>query len=256
MTTFYDVLKRVARQITDARAGVSTGGSTTTLVDAALDAPNDYYNGGLLFVDQATPVIKKITDWASATFTFTFATGTAVAAATAYTVVNERFPLDVIKNAINQCLIEDVGAIMMVDESIVAEDDTERYALPDGVYDVRRVEIGEEDGEWNVNYRWQEELGELRFIDDKPSEGDTIRVHYAATHDELIDLDDELDSRLNLDMVIYSACVHALQWRIEKVRENEPGLKDKLSFFESKAMFAKSRMGNYLLNKDPFHSRF
>lgn len=253
--TFYELIRSVAKQLMEARSSAATGGSTTTLVDALLDAPNDYYNGGLLFVDHATPVINKITDWASATFTFTFATSTAVTATTKYTVVNERFPLDVIKNAINQCLVEDVGAIMMVDESIVAEDDTERYALPDGVYDVRRVEIGTEDETWNVNYCWQEELGELRFLNDKPSEGETIRVHYVATHEELIDLDDVLDDRLNVDMIVHAACVHALQWRITKVRENEPGLKDKLAFHELKAAFAKSRMGNRLLNRDPIHSR-
>lgn len=253
--TFYELIRSVAKQLMEARAGIATGGSTTTLIDTNLDAPNDYYNGGLLFVDHTVPVINKITDWASATFTFTFPTSTAVAAGIKYTVVNERFPLDVIKNAINQCLIEDVGMIMMVDETITAVDDQEMYTLPANVSDVRRVEIGTEDETWKTNYCWQEELGKLRFLNDKPATGDTIRVHYATSHAELIDLDDTLDDRLNIDMIIHAACIHALQWRITKVRENEPGLKDKLAFHEMKAAFAKSRMGSWLLNRDPIHSR-
>ena len=254
--TFYELIRSVAKQLMEARSSAATGGSTTTLIDTNLDAPNDFYNGGLLFIDHTVPVINKITDWASATFTFTFATSTAVTAATKYTVVDERFPLDVIKNSINQCLVEDVGAIMMVNEALVAVDDQEKYTLPADVYDVRRVEIGTLNESWKTNYCWQEELGELRFLDDKPATGDTIRVHYAASHAELIDLDDVLDDRLNVDMIVHAACVYSLQWRITKVRENEPGLKDKLAFHELKAAFAKSRMGNRLLNRDPIHSRY
>ena len=52
---------------------------------------------------------------------------------------------------------------------------------------------------------------------------ETIRVHYVATHEELIDLDDVLDDRLNVDMIVHAACVHALQWRITKYVRTKPG---------------------------------
>ena len=253
---YYELIRSVARQLMQSRKSAATGGSTTTLVDSNLDAPNDFYNGGLLFIDQTIPVIKKITDWNSTTFTFTFATGTAVAASTVYTVVDERYPLDVIKNSINQALIEDVGAIMLYDESLTPVDEQERYDLPGGVVDVRRIEIGTEDEGWNINYQWKIEGGQIRFYDNLPTEEDTIRIHYVSQHPELEDLDDDLDNSLNVDMIIHAACVYAINWRITKVREGEPELRDKLSYHETKAMFAKSRMGNRLLNPDPFHTRY
>lgn len=258
MTTFYDVIKRVAKQVMDARTGTATGGSTTTLIDTARDEPDDFFNKGLLLIDHATPVIVKVTDFVQSTGTFTFATSTAVTAATKYTAVDERIPLDVIKTAINQALIEDIGQIMGVDESLVAADDTERYTLPESVYDVRRVEIGEEDEDWDINYAWTEELGELRFTDSnsRPATGDTIRLHYVHTHDELIDLDDVLDDQVNLDLIVHAACVYCLQWRLVHVRENEPSLPDKLSFHESRTMIARSRSKVRLLNRDPILARW
>ena len=256
MTTFYDVLKRVARQIADARAGVATGGSTTTLIDTLMDEPDDFYDGGLLFIDHTVPVIVKVTDYDLATTTFTFATSTAVVATKKYTVIDETFPLDVIKQAVNQALIEDVGQIMAVDETLTGVEGQERYALPDGVYDVRRVEIGEEDDEWQINYHWTEEIAELRFIKDLPSADQTIRVHYVHTHDELIDLDDVVDDQVSLDLLVHAASAYCMQWRYAKTKENDPGIKDKMTFHESRAMIARSRKPIKLLNRDPHFARY
>lgn len=253
---FYEIIKRVARQISDVRMGISTGGSSTTLVDTELSAPNDYYNGGLIFMDQSTPIIKKVLDWDSSTFTFTFSTvSPALTSGIAYSVMNENYPLDVLKMAINQALVADIGLIMGIDETLTPVDGQERYILPEGVYDLKRVEIGTEDEGWKVNYSWREELGELRFMNDKPQEGTTIRVHYVHSHDELIDLDDVLDSQIPADLIIHAACARAIQWRREKVQDNEPALKDKLAYHETRFMFAKSRVGIRLLNRDPIHSR-
>ena len=257
MTTFYDVIKKVVQQIADARIGVSTDGSTTTLVDTNLDAPNDYYNKGIILLDQPIPTVRKVTDWDSTTFTFTFPSiSNAIVAGVNYSVVNERFPLDVLKMAVNHALIDDIGLIMGIDETLTGIADVERYALLDGVYDVRRVEIGEEDEDWKVNYQWIEELGELRFLGNKPEDGKTIRLHYAHTHEELIDLDDEIDPQIPIDLIVHAACVYCLQWRLIHVRENEPGLPDKLSFHESRAMMARSRNKVRLLNRDPILARF
>jgi len=256
MTTFYDVIKRVARQIADARTGVATGGSTTTLIDTLMDGPDEYYNNGLLFIDHTVPVIVKVTDYDLATHTFTFATSTVVAAGKKYTVIDERFPLDVLKQAINQALVEDIGQIMGIDESLVPAEGQERYALPADVYDIRRVEIGEEDSSWDINYAWSEELGELRFQGNLPSVDQTIRVHYVHTHEEMIDLDDVIDDQVPLDLLIHAASVYALQWRMVKVRENEPGLKDKFLFNETRAIIARSKGKKQLLNRDPILSRW
>jgi len=141
MTTFYDLIKDLANHVGDVRNSLATGGSTTTLVDTTLIEPNDYYNGGTLLIDQATPVAVRITDFASTTGTFTFsAITTAVVSDIGYTAVHSRFPLDVLKRSINMALA-DIGDVMAVDETLTLVADQERYTLPTGVTeDIRRVE--------------------------------------------------------------------------------------------------------------------
>src|SRR5574338_17073 len=98
MTTFYDLLKELAQRIADPRSGLAESGSTTTLVDSLLAEPDNYYNKGNLFLDQATPIIVRITDYASSTGTFTFpAIDVAVTAALGYTACHARYPLDQLK---------------------------------------------------------------------------------------------------------------------------------------------------------------
>ncbi len=222
MATLYDILVSVARKIGDVREGISTDGSTTTLIDTTLGESNDYYNGGTLFINQGTPAAVGITDWNSSTGTFTFpAIGTAVTVGTHYMAIGPRFPLDVLKYAVNLAL-EDTR-IMLIDETLVIVADQERYTLPAGVRDIRRVEIGNENETWNIHRAWKVENNELRFLNNAPSDtAQTIRLHYVGHHEYMENLSDLLDERVDFSVLRDRACLEALMWRYQKTGRDEP----------------------------------
>lgn len=253
--TFYEALAEVAKSLTDMRTGTATGGNTTTLIDTGLSEPNDYFNFGSLFIEQTVPVIRQITDWNSTTCTFTFAAlSGAVVAGTPYAAIDEKYPLDVLKNAVNTALRVDAGKIMVYDETLTAVDDQERYDLPAGVSDIRRVEIGTEDDTWENNHYWVEEAGVLRFYGGLPSEDDTIRLHYVSNHAALADLDDEVNAQIPWELVINSAIVHALMWRQNRADGNEKELREKVEYYKNEAYAFKNTAR--LLPKDPRYPRY
>lgn len=259
MTTYYDLIKKLAYRIGDVRTSVATGGSTTTLIDTSLIEPNDYYNGGTLLIDQATPVTPRITDFASATFTFTFAAiGTAVVAGINYTAIHNRFPLDVLKRSINQA-IDESEKIMAVSEDITLVASQERYALPAGVTeDIRRVEIGTEDSnDWKIHYAWTIEDGELRFLDWPPDDTSKVcRVHYVKQHAQLSALTDELDEKVNENRLIVNACKHALTWRNFKVGRDEPNTTELLNYYINLDQKLSRERVSQLLSRDPILARY
>ena len=258
MTTFYDLIKELAYHVGDMRQGVSTGGSTTTLVDTSLNEANEYYNKGTLLIDQATPAIVYVNTYASATTTFTFATlATAVAAGVGYTAIRSWFPLDVLKRSINLAILES-ELIMKHDDSITLVADQERYALPAGVTDVRRVEIGTENGDdWQVHYNWRVESGELRFTAWVPSDStQTVRLHYTGRQAQLSALTDTLDEQVSRHRLMLAACKHALIWRNQKTKGDEPELAALLNYYLSEDAKAKNERVSPLLPRDPIYARY
>ena len=259
MTTFYDLIKDLANHVGDVRNSLATGGSTTTLVDTTLIEPNDYYNGGTLLIDQATPVAVRITDFASTTGTFTFsAITTAVVSDIGYTAVHSRFPLDVLKRSINMALA-DIGDVMAVDETLTLVADQERYSLPTGVTDdIRRIEIGTEgDDDWEVHYGWKVEGGELRFLAWNPSDGSkTCRIHYAKIHDELTDFSDVVSEQINQRKLIVVACKHALIWRKDKVGNDAPNTTELLNYYLELDSRLRITHDVPLLGRDPILARY
>lgn len=259
MTTFYDLIKELAYNIGDTREGTATGGTTTTLIDTTLGEANDYYNKGTLLIEQATPVIVKVTDYASATTTFTFgAIDTAVAAGIAYTAIHMRWPLDVLRRAINLALLEH-GKVMDIDESLTIVADQERYTKPGTVTDdIRRIELGDEDEDnWEIHYGWRVEDGEIRFLGWNPTDTTkTARIHYVKQHAALDALTDTLDEQVNREALMVSACKHALKWRNAKVGKDEPGITELLNYYLSLDAQYRNKRTSELLNRDPILARY
>ena len=257
MTTFYDLIKELALLIADARQSVSTGGSTTTLVDTALGEADTYYNGGVLLIDQGTPAAPRVTSYASSSGTFTFsAIATAVGSGISYTAVHARFPLDILKTAINQGLLE-AERYMEIDETVTLVAEQEKYALPTGVNDVRRVELGTANEGWDRHYAWTIEDGYLRFIDWVPSDpSQTCRIHHAANHASLSALADVLDERVSRRRLIVSAAKNALNWRVSKVGNDEPNTTNQLNYYLNLDKETKRERVSHLLERDPILARY
>lgn len=258
MTTFYDLIKELAYHVGDVRQGVSTGGSVTTLVDTALNEADEYYKKGTLLIDQPTPVIVYVTDYDAPTATFTFPTiATAVTAGIGYTAIRSWFPIDVLKRSINLAILES-ELIMKHDESISLVADQERYALPVGVTDVRRVEIGTENGDdWQVHYNWRVESGELRFTAWVPSDTtQAVRLHYTGRQAELSSLADTLDEQVSRHRLMIAACKHALVWRNSKAGRDEPNTTDLLNYYLTEDAKVKNERVSPLLPRDPIYARY
>lgn len=259
MTTFYDLIKELANLIGDTRQGAATGGSVTTLVDTTLIESDGVYNGGTLFIELSPPVTPRITTWTQSTYTFAFPTLAAgPSSGTPYTVVSHKYPLDVLKKAVNQALAE-VGSIMDVDETLTIVADQERYTIPaTASNDIRRVELGTvNEGEWDIHYYWKVEGGQLRFLAYAPSDtSQTVRLHFVKQHAALSALDDELDEQVDRRLLLALAAKFAYLWRNIKSKRDEVDGMTMLNYFLSQEQQARERSTYRLLPRDPILARY
>lgn len=258
MTTFYDLIKELANRVGNVRTSVATGGSTTTLIDTTLMAADDQYKGGTLLIDQATPVTPRVSSYIASSGTFSFAAiATAVTVGTGYTAISQKYPLDVLKRSINQAILES-ELIMSQDETLIIVADQERYTLPTGVFDIRRIELGTEgDGEWPIHYYWRVEDGEIRFLANAPSDTSlTCRIHYAARHAQLSALADTLSDKVNRDSLMVAACKHALLWRNYYVGRDESNTTELLNFYLNEDKAKHGIRVSELLPRDPILARY
>lgn len=252
--TLFEIMREVIRNLQMVREGTATGGTTTTLIDTNLSDPDDYYNGGVLFIDLASPTVVQITDWALLTKTFTIPTVAEVTSGKTFTVANERFPIDVLKNVVNRALRNEIGKIGKMDTSLTIVQDQKEYTLPSGVSDVRRVEYGDADSGYKVHYGWKEEYGKIRFLSSYPSTGN-LRLHYGFTHVALSAYSDLIDDMVDREYLITAATYLALSWRKLKVGDNEPENNDLFNLYAAELARMRAIHRSKLLTRDPIHAR-
>jgi len=249
-----DVMREVARNLSDVREGLATGGTTTTLIDTNLSEPDDYFNGGVIFIDFATPQVAPITDWALSSKTFTIPTMPAATTGKYYTATTKRFPIDILKNSVNRALENEIGKVMLLDESITVVEDQLEYTLPDGVRDLRRVEYGNETDGFKKHLKWREEYGVLIFMDSAPSE-DYLRIHYASKHPALVYYDDEINETVDRDYLVVAATYFAAIWRNLRAGDDEKINKNMVDIYGAELARTRATHQSILLNRDPVLSR-
>lgn len=254
MSTFYNLLKELANLVGDTRQGTATGGSTSTLVDTNLIESDGIYNGGTLFIDLGTPAMPRITTWTQGTYTFAFPTlAVGPSVGIQYTAITNRYPLDVLKKAINQALAE-CGRMMNVDETITIVADQERYTIPTTAsHDIRRIELGtENEGNWKIHYHWRIEGGEIRFLANAPSDtSQKCRLHYVVDHASLSALADALDEQIDRRLLLMLAAKYAYLWRNIKSKRDEVDGMTMLNYFLAQEQRAREHTTTKLLNRDP-----
>lgn len=249
-----DVMREVLRNLSDVREGLATGGTTTTLIDTNLNEPNDFFNGGVIFIDFATPQVAQITDWNSTTFTFTIPTMPAATSGKYYTAAPKRFTIDVLKNSVNRALNQEIGKVMLLDETITVVQDQLEYTLPDGVRDIRRVEYGNETDGFKKHLHWREDYGILIFLTKPPSEG-YLRIHYASKHPDLIYYDDEIHESIDREYLVIAATYMAAIWRNLRAGNDEKINKDMVDMYGAELARMRVTHDTILLNRDPLLSR-
>jgi len=225
MTALWEVMLDVARLLTDAPGRIADSGTTTTLVDAAVMEQNDYYTGGALFITSGSAAgsVRRINSYKESTFTFD-ALATAIVSGAVYVVTPPLFTADILKNSVNSVL---------KDELIIANDTTfetvanqESYELPDGVFDIVRVEVADSLTApylYKKSYNWYEVNGYLYFDDgyEPASDGFKIRLWYRTPHGELAESGD-LSDYVDLERIKWGSVVFAYRNLIERIRKDNP----------------------------------
>lgn len=230
----FDVTHDLARFVSKVMTGEATDGSTTTVVDANLHALADTYKGGTIWITSGTHagVMRRIASNTEGTITLV---GTALASAivsgVTYTLASPLFPLNDLKSAINSVLA--VMKIAAIDETLTVDTDIEEYDLPDGVRDVRRVEIATHSAapyQYAKNYYW-EERGDILIIPYgifEEEDGNKIRLTYAKLHGAVGDTD-EIDAAVDAAYLRYSAAVNLWRGIIQEIDKDLPQAVDMLN---------------------------
>lgn len=178
MTTTFDIMLGMVDLLRDTYRGTATGGSTTTLVDAAQTAQNDWFNGGTIFFVTGGNAGKSavVSDYANTTTTFTFAAQTAACAnGDQYAVVSKFFPRAELMRAINAALGE-IGQSVSTNATLTGASGTYTYALPSGVSNIVRVTVDDE-----INFYWRERNGYIVFDKGKEPSG-SFTLWYIGRH--------------------------------------------------------------------------
>jgi hypothetical protein len=228
MTTLADATRALSEKVQFAAEGTATGGSTTTLIDAARTEPDDQFTNGTIWFLSGNNIGKSaiISGWSLTTHTFTFAAQSlACAAGDLYAVSSPDYPRYALIQAINRVLAHTY--LPKTDVTLVTVADQEEYSLPTGVNDVRCVEIAENTAvpyDYVPHYNWRDIEGKLRFdIDFAPdTAGYKIRLTYVAPQAALASDTTAFDNRIALEWLAWQAAVILFRQRIRKTDGKEP----------------------------------
>jgi hypothetical protein len=253
--TLAESTRLVALMVGEVFSGVATGGSATTLDDTAcVDYPDDFWNGGTIWLTGGNNSGKTalITDWDLTTNKrFTFATLTLLCAAgDTYTVCSKNYSRQALRNAINQALA-DTPRVTQLDATLVGVADQLQYTLPSGVSGVVRVANGVSPTFQN-HYRWNEYNGKL-YLDPGAAinAGDTINLWYNPPYTALTSDTGTIPDLVPWERVKLAAAVYALRERYNRVGDSDGSLKAKLTEMMQQSMMAKASNPVTQIHRDP-----
>jgi hypothetical protein len=218
--TVGEMLYLMARKLRRMRNGTATGGSTTTLVDSAMNEPDEFFNEGVIFFLSGTLAGKTatITSYDLTTTTFTFATQTAaLAAGVRYAVIEPVYNREMLITALNEALA-DLGAVPQYDSTLTTVLDQEEYTLPTGVHHIKSVQFaGNTAGTfWQDPYRLWKEIDGSLYLDTwylPTVAGLPIRLKYDAPHAEVSADSDAIADAIHPDLLAWKAVEQAARGR-------------------------------------------
>lgn len=239
----FDATLDLARFVGTVFKSTATGGSTTSLVDTSMREANSFYDGGTIWILSGTNAgnYRKINKHVSKELFFD-ALGASITSGVRYAVADATFPLNLLKEAVNQSLV--YFQIPRYDTSLTVDTSTNVYTLPAGVSNILRVEIACNDTEpysYEHNYWWREIDGKLEirdgvFLDD---DGKKIRITYAVNHGEIDDSGD-IDPNVHPEYIRYAGAVWL--WRNYIQKTEMDSLIAKEMFNESKMLEMEARL--------------
>lgn len=111
------------------------------------------------------------------------------------------FKLNNLIDAINSVLYQ--YPILDIDESLKWKSDQQAYKTPDGVSDIRRIQIenSSDNGTYVISHSWLEDKdGYIRFhsSQSKYKDGGTMQIYYRRMHGEIYEADDVIHPMVDL----------------------------------------------------------
>lgn len=218
MTTLFDALLGTAELVGMTRSGKTTNdGTTTTIIDTTLMDTSDSYNGGTLFLTDAS-LTRRITDYVQTSGTITFTPVVTSAQAEDdhyYTVTNTR--REDIVQAVNQALRQ-IGSVTKINDTLVVIADTQYYTLPTGVSNVTRIAVANDTSEpieYHRSYSWHEYDGKLYIHEPILQEaGRTIRLYYDSQPTQVNADTDVISDLIDRNRLYWTAAYHFFRNRL------------------------------------------
>lgn len=241
MTTLTKVMLDVARLMGTVREGTATGGSTTTLIDTRLDEPADYYTKGTLWMLTGVNegLCAVINTFSENTISLADTLAAAIVAGNEYAVATLEYPKHKLKQSVLTALRH--NPILRTDDTLVVTANTKEYELPEGVSDIRRVEVATEASapySFAPNMTWREWSGKLVFDNEPTDTGKIIRVWYEGFHGSIDENNDVLSS-VDMEWLKWTAVVFLYRDMITRINKDNPTDLDLLN--EAKIQEAEAR---------------
>lgn len=237
----FDILLAAYDELGQLQSGIATGGSDTTLVDSGLiDADENKYVGGTLFVEVDADGNNATPEGEFAEVTaFDDSDGTLTVAEDAlgepevddiYSFALPTYKLDDMRHYLNRA-IRALGPVPDVDESLTTAAGTTVYTIPIAAKsDLRQVWLSTlaTAGNYVERFDWGEvpdadgaATTTLRFRQQPPS-GETIRLVFMNVHPKIWDHDDELSEYIALERIVIEVA-----WRAARGALRQSGSEDK-----------------------------
>lgn len=243
MATLIEMMLEAARYMGVVREGTATGGSTTTLIDTALDEPASYFTKGTLWVLSGTNsgLCQVIKSFNESTLTLPATLTAAIAAGNTYAIATSEYPKHKLKQAVLTILR--YAPILKTDDSLDVLANTEEYSLPSGVSNIKRVEVAGSTSspyQFTPNHFWKEWNGKVVFESGKePSEtGYPIRLWYEGEHGEIAESGSILTS-VDKEWLIWSVVAFLYRDQIKTIQKDNPTNLDLLN--EAKTFEAEAK---------------
>jgi hypothetical protein len=207
----------LARLLGGLRSGTATGGSVTTLVDTLRNEEAEFWKGGTIWITSGSNkgICYPILSFSGNTITLPVTLTSAIVNGDEYSVFPPEYPLDVLRHAIQSALNE-LGEIVNYDETLTTDTDDESYELPEGVYNIFRVEIAQNDAApygYSISYFWRELNGYIYFIPSKKPgmDGYKMRIWYKAPHAEVFSYNDEIADAIDRNWLSWAGVANVLR---------------------------------------------
>ena len=261
MANMFDLTLRLAMKLGTFREGLATAGTDTThTTDTSRVEGDDTFNGGTLWViwdadgADAAPQGEwaRVTDFVKSTGVITHdALTAATAAGDRYGISTGRYPLDVLKSAINSVLIE-YKQVLYDTTSLDTVNQQSELTLPAGITGANLVQVyaqtndDADDNRWvPINYHVLEAATGSQHtlvIDSRNVSSDVdLMLEYTNYINPLYNADDEVDPVVPVVAILPQAAYQA-----ELIRQRTFGSESKLDIamlkhFEEQAQQARRR---------------